>query len=180
MGMHIYAYPVQAMPADFQPVLDEDGEAEDINIDRAYTSSRTPEAMDGIEGGHDSDPLNPGLLGSRWYRTGDRLFQGIHAGNSLSAYAGTLRKQTWSRPDLDPGAPEARNEPFWDLIHFVTPHLEGGMFGQEAAKRLHASYLLHPAVSDPDWEDLQEFHEEWAELVGLVANHPEPVCLQFG
>lgn len=179
MGVQIHAYPLQAMAADFQPELDEEGFPDNIRLDRAYTSSRNPEAMDGIEGGHDDDPLNHGLLGSRWYLTGDRL-GAIHAGNSLPAYADTLRRQTWRRPDIDPSAPEARNEPFWDLIYFITPHLDGGMLGQQAVKRLHVSYLLHPTLSDPAWVNLQAFHDEWAELIDLVANYEEAACLQFG
>lgn len=180
MGIQIYAYPIKAMPADFTPELDEDNEPTNIDFDRAYTSVNNPAAMDGIEGGHEEDPLNPGLLGSRWYFTGPRLGNGVHAGNSLSRYVSILREQSWSDPNLNVDAPEARTQPFWDLIHFVGPHIEGGLMGQEAVKRLRESYLLYPTVNDPEWTDVQEFHEEWAAMVSLVANYPEPACLAFG
>ena len=181
MGFHIYPYPFQAMPADFAPELDEENEPVDLNFDRAYTSADTPAAMDGIEGGHDEDPLNPGLLGSRWYFTGlSRLGNGVHAGHSLPHYIAALRRQSWSDPGLDVDAPEARTEPFWDLIHFITPHFEGGTMGQEAVRRLHKGYQLHPVITDPEWSDIQEFHDEWAAMVKLVADHSEDACLVFG
>lgn len=148
---------VTALPVDTQPELDEQGFPTDQSITRAYTPTRYPRAMDGLIGGHDEDPLEPGHLGSRWYRLGDAV------GSTFNMSSSRL---TFYRDELTECSDGSA---FHDLIHFDSAD---GMIGPDACKRLAADYKKHPFVFDQ-----VQVHEEIKSMIHVIAEHGG--CLVF-
>lgn len=152
---------VSALPVDAQPELDGDGFPTDRSITRAYTPTRYPHALDGLPGGHDADPLEPGFLGSHWYRLGDAV------GSTFSMSSSRL---TDYRDELmDFSADFDENSPFYDIVHFDA---SDGMIGPEACKRLAEDFKKFPYV-----QDQSQVHEELRSMIGVIAENGG--CLVF-
>jgi hypothetical protein len=152
---------VEALPADTQPELDADGFPTDRKITRAYTPTRYPRALDGLPGGHDEDPLEPGFLGSHWYRLGDAVGSTFDMSSSrLTEYRDELMDFS---DDFD------ENSPFYDLIHFDA---SDGMIGPEACKRLAEDFRKYPFVVDQ-----AQVHGELRSMIHELAENGG--CLVF-
>jgi hypothetical protein len=148
---------ITALPADAHPELDEQGFPVDESITRAYTPTRYPRAMDGLAGGHDEDPLEPGHLGSRWYKLGDAV------GSTFSMSSSRLTVYRDELLEFSDGTA------FHDLIHFDSAD---GIIGPEACKRLAADYMKHPYVHDQ-----AQVHSEIKSMIHAIAEHGG--CLMF-
>lgn len=152
---------VTALPADAQPELDDEGFPRDRSITRAYTPMRYRRAMDGLPGGHDEDPLEPGFLGSHWYRLGDAV------GSTFSMSSSRL---TMYRDELmDFSEDFSEGSPFYDLVHFDAAD---GMIGPDACKRLADDFRKHPFVFDQ-----VQVHDEIRSMIQVIAEHGG--CLVF-
>jgi hypothetical protein len=163
MSIQIVGYKtVTALPADTAPELDDLGLPTDQSITRAYTPTRYPRAMDGLLGGHDEDPLEPGFLGSHWYRLGDAV------GSTFSMSSSRLTHYRDELMDFS-GDDFAEGSPFYDLVHFDAAD---GMIGPEACKRLAAAFEAHPFV-----EDQSQVHDELRSMIQTIAENGG--CLVF-
>ncbi|MEO3931423.1 hypothetical protein WMO79_01230 [Micrococcaceae bacterium Sec7.4] len=162
MSVQIVGYKtVTALPADTAPEMDCDGYPTDRTITRAYTPTRYPHAMDGLPGGHDEDPLEPGFLGSHWYRLGDAVGSTFDMSSSrLTEYRDEL---------MDFSTDLSESAPFYDLIHFDA---SDGMIGPDACKRLADAFRKYPYV-----QDQSQVHEELRGMIHEVAEHGG--CLVF-
>lgn len=162
MSIQIVGYKtVTALPADTAPELDGYGLPTDQSITRAYTPTRYPRAMDGLPGGHDQDPLEPGFLGSHWYRLGEAV------GSTFSMSSSRLTSYRDELMDFSDDFTEG--SPFYDLVHFDA---SDGMIGPEACKRLAAAFRAHPFV---EWQS--QVHEEIGDMIHTIAEHGG--CLVF-
>ena len=162
MSIQIVGYKtVSALPAEAQPELDTDGIPTDRSVTRAYTPTRYPHAMDGLPGGHDEDPLEPGYLGSHWYRLGDAVGSTFDMSSTrLTEYRDEL---------MDFSTDLSESAPFYDLIHFDD---EDGMIGPDACKRLAADFTKYPFVLDQ-----AQVHRELREMIHEIAENGG--CLVF-
>jgi hypothetical protein len=152
---------VAALPSDAAPELDADGFPTDRNITRAYTPTRYPRAMDGLPGGHDEDPLEPGFLGSHWYRLGDAVGSTFNMSSSrLTEY----RDELMEFSDVFD-----EHSPFYDIVHFDA---SDGMIGPEACKRLAEDFKKYPFVVDQ-----AQVHEEIRNMIHELAQNGG--CLVF-
>jgi hypothetical protein len=141
--------------------VDCDGYPTDRTITRAYTPTRYPHAMDGLPGGHDDDPLEPGFLGSHWYRLGDAVGSTFDMSSSrLTTYRDELMDFS---DDFTEGAP------FYDLVHFDA---SDGMIGPDACKRLADDFSKHPFVFDQ-----VQVHDEIRSMIQVIAENGG--CLVF-
>lgn len=157
---------ITALPAGAEPELDEHGFPLDESITRAYTPTRFPRALDGLEGGQEEDPLEPGHLGSRWYQLGEGAGATFNMSSSrLTAY----RDELLAFSDRADGRPLPNEYLFQDLIE-----IDGAdaMIGPVACRRLAAAFRRHP------WVDEQhQIHEELNEMIHEIAEHGG--CLIF-
>lgn len=150
---------VTAMPADFTPELDSEGYPVDDTITRAYTPVRYRRAMDGLEGGHEVDPLEPGSIGSRWYQLGECVGSTFNMSSSrLSMYRDELME--FSQVN---GREFHEESPFFDIVEF---NVSDGMLGPVACQRLAAAYKQHPWVADQG-----QVHQEMIEMIHEIAEH---------
>lgn len=162
MSVHILGFKtVAALPADAAPELAADGYPTDQSITRAFTPTRYLHAMDGLPGGHDEDPLEPGYLGSHWYRLGDAVGSTFGLSDSrLTDYRDEL---------MDFSADFDQDSPFYDIVHFDA---SDGMIGPEACKRLAADFKKYPYV-----QDQAQVHEELRSMIHEIAENGG--CLVF-
>lgn len=162
MSITIFGYKtVTALPADAQPELDSDGFPLSPSITRAYTPIRYPNALDGLAGGQEEDPLEPGHLGSRWYRLG------AGAGATFDMSSSRLTSYRSELQAFHDGYSE--REPFHELIHVDGPD---AMIGPDACKRLAADFRKYPFVSEQE-----QVHREINEMIHEIAAHGG--CLVF-
>lgn len=147
---------ITALPSDARPELDGEGFPLDRSITRAWTPASYPRALEGLEGGQEPDPMDPGSLGSRWYRLGDCVGSTFNASSSrLAAYRDELR-------ELGDGA-------FTDLTEFYSAD---GILGPEACKRLAAAFRKYPDVDGQG-----QLHQELNDMIHEIAENGG--CLVF-